>query len=151
MRINKTDLDIAIGYDFANKQGGLVVCRSNTYGTANNNSYYDGAVELLARSGDAVSGAAFTRDGTFSSRGIAFSINSVGTNYIRFDNGVQICWGQFGNITDQQIITFHVPFVGGYYGLVADKCVCQNWSNESFLAGSVSSPYVSYICIGKWK
>lgn len=80
-----------------------------------------------------------------------FSLPVFNVMHLRFDNGVQICWDQFGNITEQQIITFPVPFVRGYYGLVADKCLCQNWSNVSFVAGSVSSPYVSYICIGKWK
>lgn len=151
LHILKTDEDIAFGYGFSNAQGGLIACRSNTYGTAQNNSYYDGCLEFFARSGSNVSVATLFNDGSFFSRGIAFSVNSIGSNYIRFDNGIQIVWGQFGNITDQQTITFPVPFAHQYYGLVADKCVCQNWSNVSFVAGSVTSQYVSYICIGTWK
>ena len=151
LRINKSDRDIALGYDYGNAQGGLVVCRSNTYGTENNNSAYDGCVELFARSGSNASVATLFNDGSFYSRGIAFSINSIGSNYIRFDNGIQIVWDQFSNITEQTVISFPVPFIHGYYGIVADKCVCNNWNTASFMACSVTSPYVTYVCIGRWK
>ena len=151
LRILKDDTWLAVGYDYGNAQGASLCFRSNTYGSEQNNSFYDGCLDLFARSGSNVSVATLFNDGSFYSRGIAFSVNSVGSNYIRFDNGIQICWDQFSKITNGSIITFPIPFVNGYYGLVADKAICHNWNTASFMASNVIEGFVSYICIGKWK
>lgn len=112
-----------MGYDYGNAEGASLCFRSNTFGTENNDSHKDGCLELFARSGSNVSVATLFNDGSFYSRRIAFSINSVGSNYIRFDNGLQIAFGRttVSNANYLTIISYPVPFKDSpYISLVPD-------------------------------
>ena len=70
---------------------------------------------------------------------------------IRYDNGIQVVWGSFGNITVGTFITFPMPFSMMGYGIVCDKCIAEDWQLNGFTASAVESVYVSYNCVGYWK
>lgn len=82
------------------------------------------------------------------------SIADQGNNYIRFDSGIQICWGEIGN--GNTTVTFPHPFVNTNYSIVA----CNNTSsfippyinNKQTTSATISSDKPNnYIVIGKWK
>lgn len=82
--------------------------------------------------------------------GFYLSINSIGDNYIRYDNGIQICWGYVERPATNAFITFPVPFLANNgYGLSANIDT-TNWMAESFqLRGQIS--WLTWLAIGRWK
>jgi hypothetical protein len=88
-------------------------------------------------------------------------INAQGSNsngdYIRYENGIQICWGGFANVSVPRTITYPVAF-SGYPSVGIDRgtMICGNWSstgcNVAMVAGGTSTgQYLKWIAIGKWK
>ena len=82
-----------------------------------------GAVWLRANDGTNVSEIQLKADGTFTAGGKNVScIDSSGTNWIRYTNGLQICWGNvllsFSNSSSaNNMITFGAPFKDSYYAI----------------------------------
>jgi len=88
------------------------------------------------------------------------SINASGTNYIRYDSGLQICFGNVDGTETSQTVTFPNPFVSApevaisqnattvtarVNGLTATKF------STNFTSGFSGSALVHWIAIGYWK
>lgn len=83
--------------------------------------------------------------------GIGSDITASGTNYIRFSDGIQICW--YFNDSNQNRWTFPVAFIDtSYIGFTADNSGCTKLSPDYKKTTScVSSIYSNNIAIGRWK
>ena len=94
-------------------------------------------------------------------------VNSIGSNYIRFEGGLQICWGSTPTITTATTVTLTLPaaFVDDGYSIaigrwwvaaVGEEYYTYDATATSFkltTIGSVGggSHSYMYIAIGKWK
>lgn len=100
-------------------------------------------------------------------------VNASGSNYIRYESGLQICWGHTGNKTatagsTSQVVTFPVAFKNSDYAVsVTSRYVSGSWTNnttlingntttsvELFLQNITSSAYTFYfvwMAVGYWK
>ena len=88
-------------------------------------------------------------------------INSKGSNsngdYIRYENGIQICWGGFANVSVPRTITYSLAFKSiPAVGLDRGNMMCGNWQttgcNISMVAGGTANgQYLKWIAIGYWK
>lgn len=87
-------------------------------------------------------------------------VTSSGTNYIRFESGLQIVWGWTTATTAGTSVTFPVPFVNASYGVAAQttgSSLTAGWSNKTTTGITIQSSHATaqagleYICIGKWK
>lgn len=100
-------------------------------------------------------------------------INSSGTNYIRYENGLQICWGKTSNLSSSNAdtytdITIPAAFINTDYSVsLTTSIVSGGWNNHCFAVGNKtttsiraylrnlnSSAYTCYfmwIAIGYWK
>lgn len=83
--------------------------------------------------------------------GIGSDITASGTNYIRFSDGIQICW--YFNDSNQNRWTFPVAFIDtSYIGFTADNSGCTKLSPDYKKTTScVCSMYSNNIAIGRWK
>ena len=91
-------------------------------------------------------------------------VNAIGTNYIRYESGLQICWGSVtgtGNATTTAI-TFQQPFVNnsyfGYANLVTSSSTVNvntgSYSTTGMTAYHTSisaAPFIRWIAIGNWQ
>ena len=82
-------------------------------------------------------------------------VNASGTNYIRFENGLQICWGNLSNVAIPYTLTYPQPFKSSPSVAIDNGALyTSNWSGTSCqlvrLSGS-GNAYVGYIAIGNWK
>ena len=112
--------------------------------------------------------------GTLTWRGYNLGVAAVASNYIRYDNGLQICWGHTanktvnGNSNTSQMVTFPVAFKNSDYSVsVTSRYVSGSWTNnttlinnntttsvELFIDNATSSAYTFYfvwIAVGSWK
>lgn len=83
-------------------------------------------------------------------------VNASGTDYIRYESGLQICWGQKGSITTTDTtITFPVAFNSQpRIGVTATvtTITTSNTNETSFKAKTTSgSGIIAYIAVGYWK
>lgn len=95
-------------------------------------------------------------------------VSSSGTNYIRYESGVQICWGRTTVAAGQTIVTVTIPaaFVNNNYAPVATvqndsggfmtttNIVNTSTIKISPLSKDNSTTYsrtVNWFCVGKWK
>ena len=97
-------------------------------------------------------------------------INSIGTNYIRYENGIQICWGtQFPSSvgTSRQAVAFAQPFVDTNYALLTtaiyngspytqymlEYTSNNTQANQRTTSGTSFNGTISrsWMAIGKWK
>ena len=101
-------------------------------------------------------------------------VNASGTNYVRFDSGLQICWGTTASKTTNAgtstttTITFPVAFKDTTYTVTfVDRFGANNWQNHTFSTSSYTTTGVglylqnnaagaytytlSWMAIGKWK
>jgi hypothetical protein len=88
-------------------------------------------------------------------------INSSGSNYIRYENGIQICWGGYSGSTALPLtITYPAPFLTGDYpsiGIQSGEYNASAWGYNNFqltMAPGHTKPstvYFKYIAIGRWK
>lgn len=83
--------------------------------------------------------------------GIGSDITASGTNYIRFSDGIQICW--CFNDSNQSRWTFPVAFIDtSYIGFTADNSECIKLSPYDKKNTSCSiHMYSNSIAIGRWK
>ena len=84
-------------------------------------------------------------------------VESSGTNYIRYANGLQICWGGVGNMTADGItVTFPQPFtsnpVPSFTTATATNFayVTAVTATDMTVKTSNNGGYVRYIAIGRW-
>lgn len=102
---------------------------------------------------------------------LPIDINSIGDNYIRYNNGIQICWGvnfQNGYNTRNVVINFPVAFVNTDYAFFSQMIfnddasghyIPEYTSNTSSEANQRTTSSVrmlgtvsrSYFVIGYWK
>ena len=86
-----------------------------------------------------------------------------GTNYIRYSNGIQVCWGTVVISETSGRITFPKPFAHSSFSppitCFGDKALYENyfnvnnWDTNSFSierTGQPGSARFNYICIGLW-
>lgn len=83
--------------------------------------------------------------------GIGSDITASGTNYIRFSDGIQICW--FLNDSNQSSWTFPVAFIDtSYIGFTADnsECIRLRPSDKKTTSCGIRI-HGDTIAIGRWK
>lgn len=157
----------------------FLVLRGGTNSSANGSSVYlygknhetkAGWIEAVAHDSTNVKALIGKPDGTLTWGGKKVElVNSSGDKWIRYENGLQICWG-FQSISSSTKITYAVPFtdnvivqVGGkyvgssYYVAIPDS----NKTTCSFTVVKISSglvelppadaPSFSWLAIGRWK
>lgn len=97
------------------------------------------------------------------------TIEEQGTNYIRYSNGIQICWGRMVNTTGTQTINFQ-PFINANYSVAICKLstsssnvnsnfrwlrglMCYNLTTTSFQSDDFNGEAQprSWLAIGRWK
>ena len=103
-------------------------------------------------------------------KAIPISVSAVGSNYIRYDNGLQICWGSLDipsgteGRTVSGTMTFPYPFANANYVLTFGNNWCAS-SNEYYRAEGTNTTHFKftaagvgsnghsafYIAIGYWK
>ena len=97
----------------------------------------------------------------------ATSIAASGSNYIRFTDGTQICWGEAGSALQgwpyyggEYPINFAVPFINTSYAVAGFKASSISSSSDDnfYLTGKettrarIKNPYnATFIIIGRWK
>lgn len=116
---------------------------------------------LFSRGGNGntrVNDTAFKQFATLADVGEAEKVNSQGTNWIRYESGLQMCW--VNNITTQTTWTFPVPFLATPALQIAS---IGNYYNTAYRAGSNTSCYLvgkdrydygiqaSVLAVGRWK
>ena len=87
-------------------------------------------------------------------------IAASGSNYIRYNSGIQIA---FGHATTNNRTTFGAPFVNSEYAIVAqykkydgawESCCTGSWDASGFTPKMGAKSYemaCDYVAIGKWK
>ena len=88
-----------------------------------------------------------------------FGTVATGSNYIRFGNGTQICWGQTNSGDKTQFIaTFGAPFSNANYAVVCDGIgVRESKSTTSCTFDYVDKTFANgnygreWVAIGRWK
>lgn len=88
-------------------------------------------------------------------------IEASGSNYIRFTNGLQICWGTYGTAMTGSLasVTFPVAFANTAYGLTTSM---NNLADTDYVSGTIQTKTTTgftlaswigggWMAIGKWK
>ena len=107
-------------------------------------------------------------------KSIAISVSAVGSNYIRYDNGLQICWGTTASKTTNAgantttTVTFPVAFKDTTYTVTfVDRFGANAWTNHTvststysttgvyfYLQNNAGGSYtytLSWMAVGFWK
>lgn len=125
------------------------------------NSTYAGLVGLSAGNGTNRVTLLCNPDGTLTwgSKEVE-RVNARGTNYIRFESGLQIVWGSTTATTAGTTVTFPVAFANTYYSVISQSSgssLTAGYATKTTTSVLVCSSHattqaaVDYICIGKWK
>lgn len=116
---------------------------------------------LFSRGGNGntrVNDTAFKQFATLADVGKAEKVNSQGTNWIRYESGLQMCW--VNNITTLTTWTFPVPFLATPALQIAS---IENYYSTAYRNGSNTSCYLvgkdrdddgiqaSVLAVGRWK
>lgn len=158
----------------ATKDDLLLVRGGNAYSTGaslvlygkDEGGEYAGGFRLIAHNGTKAINLSGKTNGSLSwdSKNIE-CVNSVGSNYIRYESGVQICWGHIGNITTGAITskTFPVAFSSSDITIVANRVssatntdtegtvVITNHSVTNFSFILSKGIHINFVAIGRWK
>ena len=131
-----------------------------------------GSFSLTAYDGTTRCGLYGKKDGTLTWDGKNVErVNSVGTNYIRYENGIQICWKSGAAFdTDDTPITLPVPFKDTTYAVSAIGKGLSTSTNISLpkIVGKTTTDFtikgtstngittfaggtVDYVAVGYWK
>ena len=87
-------------------------------------------------------------------------IDSMGTDWVRFKSGLQICWGAYstsgGNIKITYPKAFHADYpIGIGVSGQSLNLSTSGWDNTSVdVAGTDGGPHgnnVTYVAVGRWK
>ena len=92
----------------------------------------------------------------------ANGVDSYGYDWVRFNNGVQICWGTLVTVTQLMPITYSKAFMGEVsYGIVAcstsNNTICwvtkRSATDITFSTEIVDGVYrrIDWLAIGQWK
>ena len=134
-------------------------------------SEYAGGFRLIAHNGTNDVNLSGKPNGSLSWNGKNVeNVNDIGNKYIRFESGIQICWGTFDVAKGENyaLVTFPVPFANNSYGIsIQDINGSTSWTAPYFnflvysrttTAFKISTnktvddaDSISYIAIGKWK
>ena len=145
--------NVDFGWTYGNKDGAIIGLRSNS----DTNS---GEFELSARNKSLSKSLIGKPDGTLTWGGKKVErVNASGSNYIRYESGLQICWGESPSVTTSGVVlTFPVPFSAPPKAAVSggSGTVTYGWSNINattitLRANTSSGIIVYYIAIGYWK
>ena len=145
--------NVDFGWTYGNKDGAIIGLRSNS----DTNS---GEFELSARNKSLSKSLIGKPDGTLTWGGKKVErVNASGSNYIRYESGLQICWGESPSVkTSGVVLTFPVPFSAPPKAAVSggSGTVTYGWSNINattitLRANTSSGIIVYYIAIGYWK
>ena len=97
-------------------------------------------------------------DGSLLWNGIDIGISEKGTGYIRYNNGIQICWGSNSGNTIPQWVNYGASFNAlPSIGIQSGDYSASNWANNRFQLimstghTAPSTVYFKYIAIGTWK
>ena len=166
IRIDQSTEYVDIGYDYGSGKGPLLSFRSTAYETN------PGGFQLFAKDGINESDLVGKPDGGLFWKGKEIErVESSGANYIRYANGIQICWGNaaipIGTVTTT--VNLPVPYkakesfvsVANYYDGhdgVAMTCTSSNVSNASVAIACSRTDgvttwdrYVAFTTVGRWK
>lgn len=160
---NTSHVTILGGTEFSNSASLMVAGGSQSYAT--------GCFELKAQDGSNSSALTGKPDGTLTWNNKEIErVSAKGTYGIRFESGIQICWGTLSipagtagrEVSD--IMTFPYPFANANYGLTfgndwrassSEYCRAEgrNTANFKFTAVGVgtNAHNAFYIAIGFWK
>lgn len=119
-------------------------------------------VKLVASDGNTTKELTALYNGTLTWAGKNVErVNARGSNsngdYIRYDNGIQICWGGFANVSVPRTITYPAAFTTApAIGIDRGTMMCGAWSatgcNITMISGGTSTgQYLKWIAIGTWK
>jgi len=120
-----------------------------------NDEYSDGIIDIAASDGTNISELYIGRNGV-DWNSIGISIDSIGSNYIRYNNNIQIVWDSLGCPDLPCEVTYPMPFVEyPRIGICNGEAHFTKWYYTGCTAirsrGSYTSAYIRYIAIGKWK
>lgn len=130
----------------------------------------EGTFELMATDGSVSSLLKGTKNGslTWCNKNVD-TIDSQGNGWIRYSNGIQICWGSSNSVSlgyeqyKESTVTYGNSFVANpKINLTANNphLIVSFWNIgkttfQSFIkctsSGGISNAYSDYIAIGKWK
>ena len=82
------------------------------------------------------------------------AVNASGSDYIRYESGIQICWGTINDFTTEQIVTYPVAFIElPAIGISNGYCTTTLWSNTGTRVSLINAEhqYLKWVAIGKWK
>ena len=94
---------------------------------------------------------------SFITNGIDCSVDSQGTNWIRYNNGIQICWGEYGQTTAaDSIINFPKAFIRTYViGVTVSGqssiVHAHGWDGNMVYISGTNQGSFTYNAIGRWK
>lgn len=151
---NSTNCDI--GWDWQNADGAILGLRSADQAGSDSGAFY-----LYARNGNGSCGLTGRANGslTWNSKEVE-QVNSKDSSYIRYESGLQICWGTYISTLSSgwTTITFPVAFKSGTTPAAninsssgnSNYYAVNSLNNTSFKTGGASNP-IHYVAVGYWK
>lgn len=152
-----SELQLAAGSDDFTSAGGTLTL----YGQDASIGTLKGGFSINARLAGKASSLSGFPDGRLLWNGLLVeAVNSKGINYIRFESGLQICWGvnQFNSAGSQ--ITFPVAFASGMCVVATPIGSPGNWSLSICVENIRTTGFTGFhqagwgcqwLAIGKWK
>lgn len=161
---------------YANKSGGIrakhaeelmFIAGTDWQGNARivirgqDSSYNPGGVEISASKGGEQSQFVLTPSGSckFNGKDVEL-VDSIGDNFIRYSNGIQICWGyvSIGGYSTKSV-TFPKAFAttpcihltGNGFGVDLIRFGNQSGTSFNMVTSSFDGSTICYSAIGKWK
>lgn len=161
-----------------NTNGTSAIANTNSTGGLNmfgyNSTSYEGAALLLTSVYNAGAGKFYLRSPIDSSNFMQLEgngangtlkwnskeverVNATSTNYIRYESGLQLCWGTVSSVNSSGVsVTFPVSFNGTPAIMLSttasSHCYYSGGGSSGFTAKSAaSSATVIYLAVGFWK
>ena len=155
--------NVDLGWSWDNREGAGLGLRSTDYSSP-------GEFTLFAR--NSANSCSFTGkpdgsltwDGNAVATVTASSINSS-AGYIRFSNGLQVCWGEATVASAGATVTLPAAFIDASYRITEGRWWLMNWNESYYFADRTTTSFKRYaigtlgsnsrvsmyIAIGKWK
>ena len=87
-------------------------------------------------------------------------IEEIGNDYIRYNNGIQICWGEENNVDNNHTTSIY-PFLNTDYTIIAtqlnkssvwnDNMKVFNRTTSSFRVNTGGTTSYCWFAIGRWR